>query len=226
MSVIDDKETLELLKKANNKNLECYILLEDLYKRHNKYTPEDLLKEICLDGSNTIASIFRGWTPVHYDEVVRDVAEKIGVKDENIDKDNMQKNEIMIIGKLIEDFWKNLSEQERDDIINNIHKLKDIAVNPKSLINLLKLGGNIVPILISKIGIKATQQVVLKVLGSMLTRQAVIQGTRTILGMLIPVVNILMGIWLLVDIAGPAYRKTIPSVVSIAMIRLQLESEE
>lgn len=226
MSVRDDWETLELLKKANNRELKCYILLEDLYKRHSKYTPESLLEEICFDGSNTLASILRGWKPVHYDEVVRDVAEKIGIKSSVISQNNIRENEMLIMGKLIETYWNKLSDEERSDMLTHIHNLDKIAINPSVIFNILKLGGNIIPILISKIGIKATQQVVLNILEYIIARQAVLQGTKYILGMFVPLLNIIMNLWLLADIAGPAYRKTIPSVVTIAMIRLQFEVEE
>ena len=51
--------------------------LKPIYDRHGiePSNAGDLVNEICLDGSNTIASLLRGWGPVSYLEVVQDVAE-------------------------------------------------------------------------------------------------------------------------------------------------------
>lgn len=45
-------------------------------------------------------------------------------------------------------------------------------------------------------------------------------------GLLIPVFNIVFGIWLLKDITGPAYRVTIPGVVLVIYMRRKLQSNE
>lgn len=48
------------------------------------------------------------------------------------------------------------------------------------------------------------------VLPEIIGTQVAIQGLRVFVGAFIPVLNILMGAWLLNDIAGPAFRKLFP----------------
>jgi uncharacterized protein YaaW (UPF0174 family) len=39
------------------------------------------------------------------------------------------------------------------------------------------------------------------------------------------VLNVIMVGWTVVDIAGPAFRKTVPTVIEIALLRLEYGSE-
>ena len=74
MSSSSDIKLIDLLTKIQ-KNDPKNGILRDIYKRHGKNTPEDVVDEICKDGSNTIGRILSG--PVSYDEVVRRANAKI-----------------------------------------------------------------------------------------------------------------------------------------------------
>ena len=47
-------------------------------------------------------------------------------------------------------------------------------------------------------------------------------GGQRLAGAVIPGLNVLLGAWTLYEIAGPAFRKTVPTVIEVAMLRLGL----
>lgn len=212
-------ETLALLERLHKeKDPENFEILLQIYERHGKTSPKACLDEIRLDGSNTIASILRGWNGVDYDEIVADVAKKIKVSDNEI-TDDYRKNELLILGKIAADYWSKLPPEERNKVAEQLKKLSNQYFDPKDLLNILKLGGNIVPYLLKTVGFQATQKLFLTIFPQIFVTQAGIVGLRTVMGAFIPAINVLMGVWLLSDIAGPAFRKTIPTVATIALLR-------
>lgn len=216
-------ETLALLERLHEeKNPENFELLLQIYERHGKTSPRACFDEIRKDGSNSFAIIFRGGEGVDYDEIVADVAKKIKVPDNEITED-YKKNELLILGKIVADYWSKLPPEERKKIAEHLKKLGNQYFDPKDLLNILKLGGNIVPYLINIVGIQTTQKLMLTLLPEIIGTQVTMQGLRTVVGAFIPALNILMGVWLLNDIAGPAFRKTIPTVATIALLRLHSE---
>ena len=219
MSKESNIETLALLERLHEKkNPENFELLLQIYERHGKTSPKACLDEIRRDGSNTFATILRGWEGVDYDEIVADVAKKIKVSNIEITTD-YKKNELLILGKIVADYWSKLSPEERKKIADQLKKLGNQYFDPTDLLNILKLGGNIVPYLIKVVGVQTTQKLMLTLLPEIIGAQVAMQGLRTAVGALVPVLNVLMGAWLLNDIAGPAFRKTIPTVATIALLR-------
>lgn len=225
MSNQSNIETLKLLERIHKeKHPEYFDLLLQIYERHGKTSPKDCLDEIRLDGSNTFASIFRGRKGVDYDEIVADVARKIKVEDTNITDDYLE-NELKILGKITDDYWNGLSQEEQEKKAEQLKKLSNKYFDPADLLNGLKLSGNIVPIVIKTFGLRSTQKMMLQIMPEIIGAAIGMQGLRTILGTFIPIINILMNGWLLYDIAGPAFRKTIPTVATIALLRLQTTQE-
>lgn len=151
-------ETLELLERLHEeKNPENFEILLQIYKRHGKTSPQACFDEIRRDGSNTFATIFRGLEGVDYDEIVADVAKKIKVPENEIN-DDYKKNELLILGKIVADYWSKLSPEERENKTKQLNKLGNQYFDPKDLLNILKLGGNIVPYLINIVGMQTTQK--------------------------------------------------------------------
>lgn len=174
MSKDSNEETLDLLIRASrHENYEFREILGQIYDRHGKNTPSSCLNEIRLDGSNTILNIFRGRPSVDYDEVVADVARKIGIPNDKI-TDDYKNNEILILEKVSNDFWSTLPPEERSNKLKHLTKL-DTQFNYFNM-------------LLSEIKPLCKQ----------------------------------FSAWIIQDIAGPAFRKTIPTVITIALLRLQL----
>lgn len=180
----------------------------------------DYLREM---GSNDIATFFRG-KGVQYEEIVVDVAEKLGAKE--VSKDNgVVENESIILKKLFSDALDNMSYEEKKQLFSSMG-IKEGSVPYGAS------GTIIVQMMLSNLGGFATYRIALIVanlvskalLGSGLSFAANALLTRSIGVMLGPVGWIATGAWLAVDLAGPAYRKTVPAVIHVAMLRQDLLS--
>lgn len=181
-SVASNIRLIKLLTEVSNKDPENSFLL-NLYKRHGKYTPESLVQEIREDASNTLLRPFKG-SP-NYDEVVRLVAEKMGIKKQDLSDDEAT-NEILIIQKMLQDYIKKNPVAE-----GNLAVLaKELGKNQTNFVSILKMN--------SKSGVFAALATIAG-LGPALVAPAIM--------------------------AGPAYRKIVPSVIDIAVLRLQQKQD-
>lgn len=194
--------------------------LRTLHERHG-VSPSDghraLVKEICLDGSNTIASLFRGMEGVEYDEVVRDVAEALGVKTGG----GVEALESHILEHVLNSYLKNASESERADI----ERILDEASNAAGWRAATNHGSRVaIAALINLVGqqvvVGLVKRVILQVIAKQSAREAGKMAARTI-GYAVPLLNVALLGWTAVDVAGPALRKTIPTVIEIALLRME-----
>jgi len=90
--------------------------IKEIYKRHGiKYNRVvKLVNEIRLDGSNTIANLFRWGDGVNYDEIVMDVADKVGVEYNSDEIKSESELEFLILRHLLKKHFDSLSEEERE----------------------------------------------------------------------------------------------------------------
>lgn len=222
MASRSNNETLRLLEKIhNNKDSEFRehrALLDDIYNRHEKYNPSDLLYELRQDGSNTFMNWFRD--PIDYDEVVYDVADKMDIKNIS-DKENFEHNEFLILEEVANRYWDKLSDSEKKEMIKNINLAGDNeAINDTDLIKRIGIvSGNLVGQLIMIFGMNAAKELIIQIVSRALAVQIGARAVAGYAGLLIPGINIIMAGWLVFDISGPAYRKTVPSVITIALLR-------
>ena len=196
-----------------------------IYERHGiepQEGPNDLVDEIRLDGSNTITSLFRGWEGVDYDEIVRDVASKMDVP--YADTEDERKIETRLLEKLIEKYLKNASPEERENVKEILGEAgEEYMGNPRHL-----LEGGLLGFLISNVGRQVTAQIVERIVLYIMARQGVKQAGKAaaqIAGFAVPILNIVLATWTVIDVAGPAFRKTVPTVLEVALYRLQYETE-
>lgn len=172
-------------------------------------------------GSNDIATFIRG-EPVEYDEIVYDVGKKI--KAEVSQNKSAFENEEKIIKKIFADTLDKMSDEEKKELFKNMGVTsEDIQWNMPGMtlttqVLLKKFGG----FGIYKISLIVANAIARQILGrglSLATNAMIARGISVFTG---PIGWILTGIWLLIDIAGPAYKKTMPSVIYIAALRLML----
>lgn len=212
-----------MAKHASTKKLERLLTLvrevepgrlEPLYERHGMDeeddTIEELVEEICLDGANTIASIFRGWEGVAYDEVVRDAAKALKVKVAK--RDSHVTVERKILDHLFEDYFKQKPE-EREKLLKltRAHGIEQ---------SLWSAGGSGLSVLVSTIGQEAVKQVIKQVLRSIAGASA-----ARIASFAVPILGAAVSIWTAADLAGPAFRKTLPTVIDIALLRVEFDAK-
>lgn len=193
------------------------------YPQHSKYWRE-IAAEIQCFGGNTFATMLRGGKGVVYKEVLCDVCDKLKV---NYNKNSScEMIESYLLQKVLIDSLDKMSPEERESLARELGMNNTSAITAQALTGsfqaLFKLGGFksyqilvIVANTISKAlfgtGLKAATN-------AALTRVAIILAG--------PIGWIITGLWTAVDIAGPAYRITIPAVFAVATLRLKSKANE
>ncbi len=213
---------------AANANDEAKATVRGIFTRHDIAEGTDsaaftkLVQEIELDGSNTIATLFRLGDGVSYAEVARDVAEEIGVKSIPADKvDDAAWLEQQALFTALETHYKGAGETELEELRQKVgeHNVHYAASAIKGAVTAAMWAT-----LVKQVGARAVAAVVRRLVlqtGSWFAaRQAAATAARAA-GMAIPVVNVALTAWLVADIASPAMRKTLPTVFDIAMLRLE-----
>ncbi|HNH53120.1 MAG TPA: ubiquinol-cytochrome C chaperone family protein [Nitrosomonas sp.] len=188
---------------------------------HQQKSAEQIADYLRRMGSNDIATLFRG-EGVEYSEVVLDVAQKIGATDAS-ESHSVETNEDFILRKLFADALDKMSDEEKRLLFASMG-IKEGAIPFGSA------GVIIVQFILKQFGGFATYRMSL-IVANMVARAILGHGlsfatnaviTRTIGTMLGPIGWFATGLWLVIDLAGPAYRKTVPAVVHIAMLRQML----
>jgi uncharacterized protein YaaW (UPF0174 family)/signal recognition particle receptor subunit beta len=171
-------------------------------------------------GSNDIATLFRGGSGVLYPEVVLDVGKKLKAKVSAAK--SVEKNEEAILFKVFEDALDQMSDSEKRLLFQSM----GIRENEYPT----GAAATIVTQLVARFGGFAVYKSAL-IVANMVSRALLGQGlafatnatlTRTIGAFLGPIGWIASGLWLAVDLAGPAYRKTVPAIIHVATLRQTL----
>ncbi|WP_164962571.1 GTP-binding protein [Rubrivivax sp. JA1026] len=185
---------------------------------------EDISRYLRKMGSNDIATLLRGGEGVSYEEVVCDVGTKLkaqGVASSN----TVGQNEELIIRKVFADTLDAMSEDEKRVLFRSLDlDVRDVPLAAGSAV--------LMPLLLRQFGGFATYRFAVIIanmvsralLGSGLSLATNVVLTRTVGTLLGPIGWIATGAWLAIDLAGPAFRKTVPSVLYIAALRLTLEN--
>ncbi|MDR1296287.1 MAG: hypothetical protein LBO05_02710 [Deltaproteobacteria bacterium] len=190
-------------------------LLQALCKRHGESEPEGLVKDLCQDASNTVGWILTG--PAGYAECVRRAAVKIGLKEEELSED-VTVNELNILQACLRKHFESMDPVEREKA--RLEILEDIGKeNEETFKTVLEGTAASILILLNAVGAQVVRRIVFRIFVVFLSRQAVLTTAR-LAAMAVPFVNVLVAAWLVVDIVGPAYRKIVPSVCNIALLRL------
>lgn len=244
MSNIDISNTRLLLQQASNEDLDPlveYILkasTESLsktvdFKRwhpdHQRYA-DAMLDELRLFGGNSFANLWRKTGP-SYSEVVRDVASKMKVKNTG-GMELVELEEALVQSILRQALEKSEGEDRRE--LEEI--LREAGLDNSKIMALLSgssLTGLVVPavarVILYRTSLVIVDSMARQLLGHGL-RTAVIAGggfagSRVLAALAGPVGWVIAGVWTAVDLAGPAYRVTIPCVLQIAMIRLKYRAK-
>jgi uncharacterized protein YaaW (UPF0174 family) len=194
--------------------------LEPIYTRHcidPSEGVEALIEEICLDGSNTFASILRGWQGVSYMEIVKDVAQRMNV--EINDDTDEEKIEIAILAKVFQKSLKKVSPQERKQVME-ILKQAGEDTKLKNIARYSSLSAVSLALLIKEIGGRTTAGVLERMMAKAVARESA-KRIGGIVGLTLPLLSLAMIGWTAFDVTGPAYRKIIPTVMEVSLLRLE-----
>lgn len=229
-----DIEFLGEIKSANLADL-VYVLTHDTdgetrwseeitqsgyYKQYgtdyHEYWPL-IAAEIQAFGANTFATMFRGGKGVLYREVATDVCDKLKVNYNKSSSIEMIENNLLM--KILSDALEKMSQEELNDLAESVGMKQRGRITPEALLGtfqaIFRAGGFK--------SYKLTLIVVNGVMKALLGRGLSFAGnaalTRTMSILTGPIGWAITGIWTAVDIAGPAYRVTIPAVIQVAVLR-------
>jgi uncharacterized protein YaaW (UPF0174 family) len=216
----DDLETLvDYLKTKISEDLTDH----DAYKRyspdHTKYA--DLIaKEVRDMGGNSFANVFRGEGP-GYHEMVCDVASKI--KAPHNKNKSVEDIENSILETILEKALSEMSDSEKAELLEEMGGkagLNKGAITTATFIAIFRAGG----FYSYQLTLIIANQIARVILGRGLifaTNVTLVRAASILSG---PIGWAISGIWAAIDIAGPAYKVTIPCVVHVAMLRKKLNS--
>lgn len=218
LSSQDLNDLVEALKgKKGDERLTEMLTTNDLFKRfepdHKKYL-DLIFEELQCFGGNTWVNILRGGG-VQYKEILCDVCDKLKVNyDKNSSTERIEQNMFM---KLSMDVF---SKMDKDDVKKTADALnvKELPVGPELatyMLSAFKLGGfksyQITTIVVNSIWRMLFGH------GLRLAANATIARTLAIFTG--PIGWIITALWTSWDIAGPAYRVTVPAVIQVAFLR-------
>lgn len=231
---IFDEDLNPVLELADNNDLEPLVdylkqkISEDLtssdgyknnYPDHTNYA--DLIaKEIRDMGGNSFANIWRGEGP-GYHEIVCDVADKLKApynKNKSIDE-----IENSILETILSNAIDKMSESEKEELLKEMGGKVGMSkggIATATFIAIFRSGG----FYSYQLTLIIANQIARFVLGKgfqLATNAAIARAASFLTG---PVGWAITGIWTAVDIAGPAYKVTIPCVIHVAMLRKKLNS--
>lgn len=227
---------LQFLQRASNDDLRllCDIIVKDkegnyrltedlsgteIYKSnypHNiKGMLPALINEFRLFGGNSVANFFRGGGP-EYSEILRDVASRNKVNFNS--RATNEQVEQYLLQKLFNDSLNGASDEELKKMMEELGYPTTNFTRQAATATLMaawKAGGFQSYILL----VSVVNAVMKFLIGRGLSLAANAALTRMASIMMGPIGWVLTALWTLLDIAGPAYRVTVPAVIQIAYIR-------
>jgi len=226
LQYIDDKslDTLvEILIRDKDGKLRYTetITNNELYKKHSpnhsKYW-EVIAGELQTFGGNTFVNVLRGGKGVLYKEILCDVCDKMKINyNKNANIVTIEKNMFM---KILEDSLDQMSEEDLKVVIEELG-LKTQSFTSEAVMGALQIAIKQSGFMAYKIAVIVANAIAKMILGRGLTFAGNAALTRTIGVFAGPIGWVITGLWTAIDIAGPAYRVTIPSVIQVAFLRQQ-----
>lgn len=186
------------------------------YPRHKEYW-QLIAAEIQCFGANTFATLFRGGKGVLYEEVLYDVCDKMKV---NYNKNSqVDRVESLLLSKILTDAIESMSPSQLRELaqVTGVNNMSGIT--PELMVGtfqtLFRMGG----FKSYQLTVIVANAVLRTVAGRGLSFAGNAALTRTMSVLAGPIGWVITGLWTAIDIAGPAYRVTIPAVINIAVLR-------
>lgn len=200
------------------------------HPKHSKYWKE-IAEEIQLFGGNSFANLWRasdGITSalknilkdkrrgVKYEEILKDVCDKMKVSyNKNTSTENIEQ---CLLNKILEDSLEKMSEEERQKLIKELN-LPTTSFGKQAVMGALQIAIKQSGFAAYKAAVIIANAVAKAILGHGLKFATNAAITRSIGMFAGPIGWAITGLWTAYDIAGPAYRVTIPICIYIACLR-------
>lgn len=236
-----DKD-LEFLQDCSSNDLEELVLIltrtkdgaerltEELTteERYSQYYPDhseywDLIAaELQSFGGNTFMNKIRG-EGVLYRELLTDACNKMKVNYNS--SASVEVIEMNLLMKILTDSIEEMDTEELRTIVEDLN-LKTTDLSKQAVIAALQAGVRFSGFFAYQMALIVANQVAKALIGRGLSLAANAGLTRTISVFAGPIGWVLTGLWTLIDIAGPAYRVTIPCVIQVAFLRAKMKYGE
>jgi len=193
------------------------------YPDHSKYW-KLVAAEVQCFGANSFATLIRGGKGVLYREVLGDVCDKLKVKHTN--ENSILEVENKLIIKVLDDAIQQMTEAERIDFAKTVGITNLKTFTPASLTAAMQLAFRAGGFKSFQLTLMLANSMSRAILGTGLAlagNATLMRGVSMLAG---PVGWALTGAWTLTDVAGPAYRVTIPAVIQIALLRKTYQAEK
>lgn len=217
----DDLETLvEYLQTKISETLTSSDAYKEHYPEHVMYA--DLIaKEIREMGGNSFANLFRGFQGPSYYEIVCDVADKLKVPyNKNKEVANIEDS---ILEKILTTALDSMSDDEKRKLLAEMGAKGTAGIGGLStatFLTIFRAGG----FYSYQLTLIIANQIARLILGRGLMLATNATLVRTVSVITGPIGWAITGLWTAVDLAGPAYKVTIPCVIHIAMLRKKLNA--
>ncbi|MBQ9275059.1 MAG: DUF3944 domain-containing protein [Succinivibrio sp.] len=188
---------------------------------HSRYW-QRLAEELQCFGGHSLMNLWRGGG-VLYAEIVRDVLDKAKVKHE--DDESVPVLERRLLESLLIAAVEKMDEQDLKELISSLN-LQNCAVTAQAVTAALQLGVRLNSALALQAASLVANTLSRMLLGSGLTLAGNAALSRALGVFAGPLGWALTGLWTAYDLAGPAYRVTLPCVVQIAFMRLKHTTAE
>lgn len=197
----------------------------NLYKMffpdHRQYW-ELIAAELQCFGANTFATWFRGGEGVLYREILIDVCDSMKV---NYNAHaNIERIEMSLLLKILTDSMEQMTPEDLSDLVSAL-EIKTTDFSKQAIIiaaqTCIKMNGFVA----YKVAVIVANAVAKAVTGKglmVVTNAALTRAIGVAAG---PIGWTLTALWTLKDVAGPAFRVTIPCVVQIAFLRTKINQQ-
>jgi len=231
---------LEFLSKCSNDDLATLFEILTQDKKGSRRLTEGLTKnekvmanrpnhtaywdliagELQKFGANTFISVLRGGG-VEYKEILKDVCNKMKV---NYNSSSDTKIiEMNLLLKVLTDSVEKMSPEELKILVKDLD-LKTTKYSKQAIIAGLQASVNLSGFMAYRLSVVVANAVAKAVVGRGLSFAANAGLTRVIGVFAGPIGWGITSLWTLVDIAGPAYRVTMPAVIQVAYMRVKLSN--
>ena len=218
-------EDLELLFEVLTKNkkgkrrLTQQLTLHRRYKWHNPdhHAYWDLIAaELQGYGASSISTLLRGGRGVPYREMLLDVCDKLKV---NYNKESSTRDiEMNLLMKLLKDSLEKMNDEQLREVVAAL-QLKTAKPTKEAVLAALQTAVKVGGFSSYATTVVVANAVLKSIIGRGLTFAGNAMLTRAVAVFAGPIGWIATGIWTLADVAGPAYRVTIPACVVVAYLR-------
>ncbi len=190
--------------------------------RMSQKQAEALTLELRHAGSNSFATLYRLGEPIPYEEVVDDVVAR--VKASPPDGATTAEKELAIIEAVLGEALAAMPPEEAKALWKRIEPSGRVPLGQLSAVGAY-IGGAVGQQFLYEAAMTAAAYLARMLLGRALGAGVGVALTRVFGTFFGPVGWAVTAAWLAVDLAGPAYRKTVPAVVTIGAIRASLAQQ-